>query len=111
MGSPGDRVFRGSIDTTGQFALNNNWVWGWDGTLVTDKLVIQDYGLRSYFAADGPVQVRRPGNRHAALSDAAAASAAISMRAAMYFYGLASSDVQSQLPIIHPVIDYRNKLA
>ena len=28
---PGDRLFRGSIDTTGQFALNNNWVWGWDG--------------------------------------------------------------------------------
>ncbi len=53
-GSPGDRVFRGSIDTTGQFALNNNWVWGWDGTLVTDKMVIQDYGLRSYFAVMDP---------------------------------------------------------
>src|SRR5438046_7171170 len=48
---PGDRPFRGSIDTTGQFALNNNWVWGWDGSLVTDRMVIQDYALRTYFAA------------------------------------------------------------
>ena len=30
---------------------------------------------------------------------------------AMYFYGLSGSDVQSQLPIIHPVIDYKNRLA
>ena len=42
---PGDRLFRGSIDTTGQFALNNNWVWGWDGSLVTDKH--GDPGLRA----------------------------------------------------------------
>jgi LPS-assembly protein len=30
---------------------------------------------------------------------------------AMYFYGLSASDVQSQLPIVHPVVDYKNKLA
>ena len=34
--------------------LNNNWVWGWDGTLVTDKCVLQDYGLRTYFAIMDP---------------------------------------------------------
>ena len=43
---PGNRDFRGSFDTTGQFGLNNNWVWGWDGTVVTDKMVLQDYGLK-----------------------------------------------------------------
>ena len=58
--APGDRLFRGSIDTTGQFALNNNWVWGWDGSLVTDRMVIQDYGAAHLFRLDGPVQVGRP---------------------------------------------------
>jgi LPS-assembly protein len=29
----------------------------------------------------------------------------------MYFYGLAFNDVQTQLPIVHPVVDYRNRLA
>jgi len=110
VGSPGDRDFRGSVDTTGQFSLNNNWVWGWDGTLVTDKMVIQDYGLRSYFAVMDPfksggletvTQVYLTGRGERSYFDARA----------MYFYGLAAGDVQAQLPIIHPVVDYRNRLA
>ena len=108
-GSPGDRVFRGSVDTTGQFSLNNQWVWGWDGTLVTDKMVIQDYGLRSYFALVDPfksggletvTQLYLTGRGDRSYFDARA----------MYFYGLASNDTQTQLPIVHPVIDYKNKL-
>src|SRR4051812_15277466 len=109
-GSPGDRVFRGSIDTTGQFSLNHNWVWGWDGTLVTDKMVIQDYGLRSYFAIMDPfksggletvTQLYLTGRGERSYFDARG----------MYFYGLAASDVQSQLPLVLPVVDYRNRLA
>ena len=30
-GQPGDRQFRGGVETKGQFALNDKWVWGWDG--------------------------------------------------------------------------------
>ena len=51
---PGDRLFRGSIDTTGQFALNNNWVWGWDGSLVTDRWSSRTTALRTYFAVMDP---------------------------------------------------------
>jgi LPS-assembly protein len=94
VGSPGDRDFRGSIDTTGQFSLNNNWVWGWDGTLLTDKMVIQDYGLRTYFAVMDPfksggletvTQLYLTGRGERSYFDARA----------MYFYGLAFNDVQS----------------
>jgi LPS-assembly protein len=107
---PGDRLFRGSIDTTGQFSLNNNWVWGWDGSLVTDRMVIQDYALRTYFAMMDPLksggletvsQLYLTGRGERSYFDARA----------MYFYGLAASDVQSQLPIVAPVVDYRNRLA
>ena len=28
--TPGYRNFRGSVESTGQFALNQKWVWGWD---------------------------------------------------------------------------------
>ena len=107
---PGDRLFRGSIDTTGQFALNNNWVWGWDGTLVTDRMVIQDYSLRSYFAVMDPfksggletvTQLYLTGRGERSYFDARG----------MYFFGLAASDVQSQLPLVLPVVDYRNRLA
>ena len=36
------------IETTGQFALNDSWVWGWDGVLPTDQTFFQDYHLRTY---------------------------------------------------------------
>ena len=107
---PGDRLFRGSIDTTGQFALSHNWVWGWDGSLVTDRMVIQDYALRTYFAVMDPFksggletvsQLYLTGRGERSYFDARV----------MYFYGLSASDVQTQLPIIHPVVDYRNSLA
>jgi LPS-assembly protein len=107
---PGDRLFRGSIDTTGQFALNNNWVWGWDGTLVTDRMAIQDYGLRTYFATVDPLrsggletvtQLYLTGRGERSWFDARA----------MYFFGLSAADVQKQLPIVAPVIDYKNRLA
>jgi LPS-assembly protein len=107
---PGDRLFRGNIDTSGQFALNNNWVWGWDGSLLTDKFVLQDYGLRTYFTLMDPFksggfesvsQIYLSGRGARSYFDARA----------MYFYGLSAADVQKQIPIIHPVIDYKNKLA
>ena len=46
--TPGYRDFRGSIETTGQFALNDKWTWGWDGILPTDQTFFQDYGLTTY---------------------------------------------------------------
>ena len=107
---PGNREFRGSADTTGQFSLNNNWVWGWDGTVVTDKMVLQDYGLKSYFVLMDPfksggletvTQLYLTGRGERSYFDARA----------MYYYGLSASDVQSQIPVIHPVVDYKNKTA
>jgi LPS-assembly protein len=109
-GDPGDRQFRGLVDTTGQFSLNNNWVWGWDGTVVTDKFVIQDYGLRTYFTVMDPFksggletvsQIYLTGRGERSWFDARL----------MYFYGLSASDTQAQLPFVHPVVDYKNRLA
>ena len=49
--------------------------------------------------------------RIAALSHAAPASAATSTSGSIYYYGFSELDVQSQIPIIHPVLDYSNVLA
>src|SRR5258707_3776404 len=45
---PGDRQFRGGVDAKGQFALNDKWVWGWDGVLLTDYYFFSDYRLAQY---------------------------------------------------------------
>ena len=73
-------------------------------------MVLQDYGLKSYFILMDPLksggletvtQLYLTGRGERSYFDARA----------MYFYGLSAADVQSQIPIIHPVIDYRNKPA
>ena len=43
--TPGYRNFRGSVESTGQFALNEKWVWGWDAVKLTDKTFFQDYNV------------------------------------------------------------------
>src|SRR5262249_8748780 len=47
-GQPGDRQFRGGVETKGQFALNDKWVWGWEGVALTDYTFMQDYRLAQY---------------------------------------------------------------
>jgi LPS-assembly protein len=44
-GLPADRRLRGGIRTTGEFAINSRWTFGWDGTLSTDRLFTRNYGV------------------------------------------------------------------
>ncbi len=55
-GTPGDRSFRGDVNSQGQFRLSDKWVFGWDGTLITDKSYYQDYGFYKTANANRPVE-------------------------------------------------------
>ncbi len=102
---PGYRDWRGSIETSGQFSLSDKWVWGWDGTIVTDKTFLHDYGLyRNIQGADllksTPDYVLSQfylvGRGERSYFDART----------LYFYGFSSADAQRQIPVVHPVIDH-----
>jgi LPS-assembly protein len=104
-GQPGDRQFRGGVDTKGQFALNDKWVWGWDGVLLTDYYFFSDYRLAQYkdplgsflslpTEAISQLYLTGVGNR--------------SFFDARTIYYLSFSGFQDQVPVIHPVIDYSN---
>jgi LPS-assembly protein len=106
-GQPGDRQFRGGVDTKGQFALNDKWVWGWDGVLLTDYYFFSDYRLSQYkdtlgsflslpTEAISQLYLTGVGNR--------------SYFDARTIYYLSFSGNQAQVPIVHPVIDYSNVL-
>ena len=105
--TPGYRDWRGSLETTGQFNLSDKWVWGWDGTLLSDKTYLQDYGL--YKAVQAANMLR-------STPDAALSQLYISGRGdrsyfdarTLYFYGFSLADDQKQIPIVHPVIDQQN---
>jgi len=94
--TPGYRDWRGSIETKGLFSLNERWVWGWDATLLSDKTFFQDYPIRSYQPSEVISQAFIAGRGARSYFDARV----------MHFYGLSEFDVQSELPVIHPVIDY-----
>ena len=104
--APGDRNFRGSVESEGKFAINDKWVWGWDGILLTDKTFLSDYNprLSSYHFTDtlggaansGLSQIYLAGKGDRSYFDIRS----------IYYYGFSTADVQKEIPVIHPVIDY-----
>ena len=104
--TPGYRDFRGALESSGLFALNNKWVWGWDGVLLSDKTFFQDYNPRlSRYRTTDPFQ--NPYSE--AISQAFLAgkgNRSYFEARSIYYFGFSQADVQSQIPVIHPVIDY-----
>lgn len=106
-GTPGDRSLRGGIDTKGQFALNDKWVWGWDAVAVSDIAFFRDYNIGPFKNAlnsfmlvpdTGLSQLYLTGVGNRSYFDARV----------MHYLGYATADNQSQIPVVHPVIDYSN---
>jgi LPS-assembly protein len=104
-GEPGDRQFRGGVDTKGQFALNDKWVWGWDGVLLSDYFFFSDYRLAQY---------RDPVNSFLSLPTEAISQLYLTGVGNRSFFDLRSiyylsySGNQQQVPVIYPVLDYAN---
>lgn len=102
-GLPGDREFRGGVETRGQFALNERWVWGWEGVALSDPSFLYDYRLSQYrdqmasflnLPTEAVSQLYLTGVGSRSFFDARA------------IYYLSFSGGQSQVPVVHPVIDY-----
>jgi LPS-assembly protein len=104
-GQPGDRNWRGGVDTHGQFALNDKWVWGWDSVFLSDYMFMTDYRLAQYrdplasfltlpTEAISQLYLTGVGNR--------------SFFDARTIYYLSFSGQQERVPVIHPVVDYSN---
>jgi LPS-assembly protein len=103
--SAGYRDWRGSVESAGQFKIGDQWVWGWDGTALSDRNFLYDYGMLNALQAASLLKL---------VPDFVLSQAYVAGRGdrsyfearAMYFYGLSAADVQGQLPIVHPVIDH-----
>src|SRR6202162_751551 len=104
-GQPGDRTFRGGVETKGDFTLNDKWVWGWEGVALTDFMMLYDYRLAQYkdpvqsfltLPTEAVSQIYLTGVGNRSYFDARA------------IYYLSLSGLQSQVPVVAPVIDYSN---
>jgi LPS-assembly protein len=99
-----DKDFRGSLETTGRFHINERWRYGWDIALLSDKWFLQNYKVRSdsistnYFKESiSTAYLQGQGER--SWFDARG----------YYFKGLSSSDWQKQQPVVLPVMDYNRR--
>ncbi|HXL66180.1 MAG TPA: LPS-assembly protein LptD [Xanthobacteraceae bacterium] len=109
-GSASTTDFRGAVQSAGQFALSDKWVWGWNGLLMTDRYFLADYQrgeflagfdpFHSGIAAEGVSQVYLTGSGERSYFDIRS----------IYYYGFSGYDNQAQIPVIAPVIDYSNVL-
>lgn len=92
----GDRQFRGSIKSQGEFALNADWHWGWDVTAESDSTFRRFYKLDGILATDRVNKVYLEG-----LRDRNYFSASL-----FNFGGLTQEDNSASRSNVLPVIDY-----
>ncbi|MFI5011664.1 MAG: LPS-assembly protein LptD [Hyphomicrobiales bacterium] len=99
-----NKKFRGSVESTGRFFINENWKYGWDVAGATDKWFFHDYKVRSpnitwydfnqFREAVSSVYLTGKGER-----------SWFDLRGS-YFETLNGLDYQKQIPVAAPVLDY-----
>lgn len=92
--------FRGGLRTTGEFAINQYWTWGWDGTLTTDRTFTRNYDVLTADTSETISNVHLTGLRDRNYFDARAE----------HFQILADSlnpiFEQERQAIVYPVLDH-----
>ena len=108
----GDRNQRGAVSSTAKFAINDNWSWGWDATLVSDRRFLKDYHI-SPFSTDRSIStVFLTGQGLKTYFDARLYRFSVFNDDLGYdkygnplLFG-AGTELQDKQPVVHPVIDY-----
>ncbi len=102
----GDRQLRGSVETTGKFFINDQWKYGWDLSLFSDKYFFQDYKIRSESLGSDYIKE-------------SISTAYLTGQGDRSFFdlrgyriqGLSQYDFNSQQPLVLPVLDYDHTIA
>ncbi len=96
-----DRKFRGAVSSTGEFNINQNWKFGWDGAYLTDRYFLQDFQLynnlyNSYFFREVSSTAYLTGKGQGSYFDLRTFA----------FQGLSPRDYQPQIGFILPQLEY-----
>ncbi len=97
----GDRDLRGSLESTGKFFINDQWKYGWDVSLFSDKFFLLDYKIRSESLSSDYIRE-------------SISTAYLTGQGDRSFFdlrgyrieGLSEYDFNKQQPLVLPVLDY-----
>ncbi len=97
----GDQRMRGSVETKGNFFLNQDWQFGWSATWLSDKFFANDYKLQgidfsNYYFQDVDSSIYLRGQADHSYFDLSA----------YHFEGTTDNDDNRTLPQAVPVFDY-----
>ncbi|HZZ62711.1 MAG TPA: LPS-assembly protein LptD [Roseiarcus sp.] len=97
----GDQRLRGSVETKGNFFLNQYWQFGWNATWLSDKFFANDYRLQgidfsNYYFQDVVSSIYLRGQADHSFFDLSA----------YHFEGMTPNDDNRTLPEAVPVLDY-----
>ena len=98
----GDERLRGSIESAGNFLLNDKWQFGWNGTWMSDKFFLNDYRLQgidfdNFYFQDVISSVYLRGQSAQSFFDLSA----------YHFEGTTANDDNRTLPVAAaPVLDF-----
>lgn len=98
-GLPGYRDNRGVVRSRGEFALSDQWKWGWDGTLASDRTFINNYNLGGYTDALGLVTAQPTEVISQAYLTGQGDRSYFDARG-LYFLGLSVTDDQEKIPVV-----------
>jgi LPS-assembly protein len=106
VGSSANREWRGSLESSGQFAINTRWNWGWDAVLLSDKYFLQDYNPALSAYRRNPTSLSVTSEAISQLYLTGRGNRSYFDARSVYYLGFSSADSQNQIPVILPVIDY-----
>jgi LPS-assembly protein len=108
----GDRDRRGALQTTGRFTINDQWSWGWDATMVSDRRFLKDYHVSPYTSDRSVSTLFLTGEGLRNWFDARLYRFSVYNDDLGYDkYGNAllfgaGTELQNKQPVVHPVVDY-----
>ncbi len=110
-GTVGNVDARGAITTSGEFRINDWWKWGWDGTVVTDKLFLSHYRPWSISSNEVISTIYLTGQNERNTIDARVYEFRTqiddrTLVTAAQGIGTTIVDIQEKQPLVHPSIDY-----
>jgi len=105
----GDRTFRGSASSEGSFSLSDQWTFGWDVDLTTDRIFNRDYQIPNQTAQELPSTIYLTGFSEQNFFKASSYYLRIQREDTVETLSDGSTythDDQAEQPFVHPVIDH-----